>query len=155
MAQIIRGERVGAQGQIRVGCSAAIFSDAGDKILLARRSDNGLWHMAGGGLEPGESTTEACAREIREELGLEIEVRRLIGVYSSPDILVRYADGNAFQFVSLFFEAAVRGGEPRLNDELTEWGYFSLEEARRLELMGNHAQRLEDAFALGRETYIR
>ena len=154
MAQIIRGERVGAQGKIRVGCSAAIFGEGADKILLARRSDNGLWHMAGGGLEPGESAAEACAREIREELGLEIEVGRLIGVYSSPDILVRYADGNAFQFVSLFFEAVARG-EPRLNDELTEWGYFSLEEARRLELMGNHAQRLEDAFAPGRETYIR
>lgn len=155
MAQIIHGERVGAQGKIRVGCSAAIFSEDGKKILLARRSDNGLWHMAGGGLEPGESAAEACVREIREEFALEIEVKRLIGVYSSPDILVRYADGNAFQFVSLFFEAVIRAGEPRLNDELKEWGYFSLEEARRLDLMGNHVQRLEDAFARRTETVVR
>ena len=113
MAQIIRGERVGAQGKIRVGCSAAIFGEGDDKILLARRSDNGLWHMAGGGLEPGESAAEACAREIREELGLEIEVGRLIAT-AVPGILVfpvaGFVPGHAYSDMVTLGARAVNKG---------------------------------------------
>ena len=59
-----------------VDVTAAIISREGE-ILIARRSSGprrGLWEFPGGKLEAGETREECLAREIREELGLEIVV---------------------------------------------------------------------------------
>ena len=55
MAKIITGHRIGQDGTIRVGCSAVIFDENREKILLTRREDNNQWCLPGGGMEPGES----------------------------------------------------------------------------------------------------
>src|SRR5260221_1051116 len=113
MAKIITGDRVGKQGKLAVGCSAAVFDDPHEHVLLIRRADNGLWAVPGGYMEPGESTTEACAREVFEETGLRVTVKRLIGVYSTPHRLLEYPDGNRWQLVVLYFEAGAIGGALR------------------------------------------
>ena len=87
MTQILYGERISKQGKIRLGCSAAMFDEHG-RILLTRRADNGQWCLPGGGMEPGESAAEACEREVLEETGLSVRVRRLVGVYSHSDQLI-------------------------------------------------------------------
>src|SRR2546428_7800386 len=66
---------------IRPGVSAIILT--GEGLLLQRRSDNRLWGLPGGGVEPGESVTEALVREGREEAGLHGGPLRLDGGYSS------------------------------------------------------------------------
>lgn len=63
--------------------SAIVLDDAG-RILLHKRTDNGLWSIPGGEMEPGESIAETAIREIREETGIEARVDRLLGVYSNP-----------------------------------------------------------------------
>jgi ADP-ribose pyrophosphatase YjhB (NUDIX family) len=112
MAQVLYGERIGKQGKIRLGCSAAILDEYG-RILLTRRADNGQWCLPGGGMEAGESAAEACEREVLEETGLSVCVKRLVGIYSHSDQLVIYPDGGRFQIVALHFEAEITGGEPR------------------------------------------
>lgn len=56
--------------------AAGILKDARGRILLARRGDGrdlaGLWEFPGGKVEPGESPHAALARELREEIGVEI-----------------------------------------------------------------------------------
>ncbi len=153
--RIITGERVGRSGRIRTGCSAAIFDKTRQKILLTRRTDNGLWCLPGGAIDPGESVAEACAREVFEETGLEARVLRLIGVYSNPDWLVEYPDGNRVQIVALSFEAEICGGNLAATREVSEYGYFSLAEVSNLELMLNHHQRILDAFEARSEAFIR
>src|SRR3954452_11109510 len=152
MVKLIHGERIGKEGKLAVGCSAVIFDRTHSKVLLTRRADNGRWCIPGGHMEAGESAAKACAREIFEEVGLRVRVGKLIGVYSSPDWLLEYADGNRYQLVGLCFEAApMEGeGEPALSDEVTEVGYFSREEMARMDVMERHVERIEDAFA-GRE----
>lgn len=153
--RILRGERIGKQGSIRTGCSAAIFDLTRQKILLTRRTDNGLWCLPGGGVDAGENVAETCIREVREETGLDAHVVRLIGVYSSPDWLVEYPDGNRVQIVALSFEATPYGGTLRVNSEVSEFGYFGLAEIETLDLMQNHHQRIVDAFAGQTEAFIR
>ena len=64
---------------------AAVIRDRRGRILLARRTEGrdlaGLWEFPGGKCEAGETAEEALRRELREELGIEIEIgTRLIRV---------------------------------------------------------------------------
>ena len=155
MAKIIAGHRVGRNGTIRVGCSAVIFDRDSEKILLTRREDNNQWCLPSGGMEPGESASETCVREVEEETGLQVVIKRLIGVYTTPHELIVYRDGNKVQLVALCFEAEIVGGELRLSCETTEYGYFAYQEIQELDLLLNHAQRIEDAYSGELTTFIR
>jgi 8-oxo-dGTP pyrophosphatase MutT (NUDIX family) len=97
-------------------------------------------------MDPGESVTEACAREVWEETGLQGRVGKLIGVYSDPHQLVEYADSNRFQIVALNFKAEPIGGSLRITEETTDAVYFSLAEIDAIDLMEHHRERIVDAF---------
>ena len=126
MTQVIYGERIAKQGKLRLGCSAAIFDEQG-RVLLTKRQDNGQWCLPSGGVEPGESVAEGCEREVFEETGLSVKVKRLVGVYSHSDQLVIYPDGNKVQIFALHFQAEMIGGKLGLSDETTDFGYFTLD----------------------------
>ena len=145
--RVVFGERISKDGKLRLGCSAAIFDERREKLLLTRRTDNGQWCLPGGRVEAGESVSEACAREEWEETGLRVRITRLAGVYSDPNKLVIYPDENKAHIVALSFEAEIAGGEPGISDETTEWGYFSLEEIANLELLSGHLERIRDIFS--------
>lgn len=153
--QILYGERFGKQGELRIGCSAIIFDDNHEKVLLTRRTDNGRWCLPGGHMEPGESAAEACEREVLEETGLTVRVKRLVGVYSNPDQLVIYPDGKKAHFVALSFEAQIVEGELGLSDETTDYGYFSLAEMESMPMHGKHKDRIVDAMSDSREAIIK
>ena len=60
----------------------AVILDAEAKLLLCHRRDRDEWNLPGGRVEKGESPWEAVVREVLEEVGLEVRVERLLGVYS-------------------------------------------------------------------------
>jgi len=155
ITRILSGNRIGKEGKLRIGSSATIFDSSRRKVLLTRRTDNGLWCLPGGGMDPGESIAETCIREVREETGLEVHITRLTGVYSSPNWLTEYPDGSRVQIVALNFEAEVLGGNLTLNDEVSEFGYFTIQEIEKLEMIVHHRQRVIDAFELQPEAFIR
>lgn len=145
MAKVTHGDRIGKLGKLGLGCSAIIFDNTRNKVLLTRRQDNGLWCLPGGHMESGESISEACEREVWEETGLRVRVTRLIGVYSSPHRLVEYADGNRYHMVNMSFEAEPLSGTLQLSDETTDFGYFTLAEIDSMELLDSHEIRIQDA----------
>jgi ADP-ribose pyrophosphatase YjhB (NUDIX family) len=155
MSQVFFGPRLGKEGQLRIGCSATIFDAKREKVLLTRRTDNGRWCLPGGGMESGESVAEACEREVWEETGLKVRAKRLIGVYSNPDQLVVYNDGNKVFMVVLNFEVEIIGGELGLSSETTEAGYFSLAEMESMPMHGQHKNRVEDAILTNSEPLIK
>ncbi len=155
MAKIVQGERIGKSAKLSVGCSAIVFDEAHQKILLTRRSDNGRWCLPGGHMEAGESAPEACLRELWEETGLEARITRLIGVYSNPHRVIEYANGDRYHMVALCFEAEPTGGELGLSDETTEFGYFTPAEIESMDLMEHHWERIADAWAAQVATFVR
>ncbi len=147
MSTIRRGERIGKEGALRVGASALIFDEARDRILMTQRSDNSRWCLPGGGMDPGESASETCIREVMEETGLQVQVTRLIGVYTTPDMLIEYLDGNKVQPVSFSFEAEIAGGELGLSDETIDFGWYTVAEIGTMDTLEHHLTRIYDAVA--------
>jgi len=155
MTQILYGDRIGRQGNIRLGCSAVLFDVNREKVLLTRRADNGQWCLPSGGVEPGESVSEACTRETLEETGLRVRVTRLTSIFSSPDRLVIYSDGNQFQIITLNFEVSEIGGKPVLSDETTNIGFYCILEIETMDILPHHKQFISDTLAGQDATFIR
>ena len=155
MAKIVYGDRIGKLGEITLGCSAAIFDATRQKLLLTRRTDNGRWCLPGGRMDAGEDAAEACTREVLEETGLQVSIERLIGVYSSPNLIIEYADGERCHSVALHFEATPIAGRLTISEETTEYGYFSLTEIASMDVMEHHLQRIQDTFTPQIAAFIR
>ncbi len=67
--------------RVQVGVSAMVVRDG--RLLLVLRARGvaaGTWSIPGGHLEPGERITEAIAREVAEETGLDATVGALLGI---------------------------------------------------------------------------
>lgn len=155
MAQLVYGDRIGKNGMLRPGTSAIIYGENNNKVLITRRTDNGRWCLPGGGMDPGETAAEACAREVFEETGLIVRVGKLVGIYTNPNMVIVYADGNRIQPVAFSFEAQVEGGELGLSNETTEYGYYSLDEMKQMDMMEHHIERITDAQAGQEATVIK
>jgi len=69
--------------RMRLGVNAVIV-DAAGRVLLALRDRPPIWNLPGGGVEPGEAPWDAAVREAAEEVGVQVAVRRLTGVYHRP-----------------------------------------------------------------------
>jgi 8-oxo-dGTP pyrophosphatase MutT (NUDIX family) len=147
------GERIGATAVLRIGATAAVLD--GDRLLLTKRSDNGEWCLPGGGTDPGERPAETAEREVLEETGLTVRVTELLGVYSNPDVVVVYPDGNRVQIVGVLFRAERVAGTAGLSNEVTEVGWFTAEEAARLTLIANHLPLLPTAYGTERPYFNR
>jgi ADP-ribose pyrophosphatase YjhB (NUDIX family) len=155
MAKHIYGDRISKDAKLRLGCSATIFDNSRQKLLLTKRVDNGLWCLPGGGVDAGESVAEACEREVLEETGLIVKAKKLLGVYSDPHRIAEYANGNRFHIVRLNFEAEVLGGQLAVTDETTDVDFFDLSDIDNLDLMQPHKERIADALTREVRAFIR
>ncbi len=115
-------------------------SEEGSVLLIRRASDpyEGFWALPGGFVEVGETTEEAAVREAREETGLEVELVRLVGVYSEPD---RDPRGHN---VSCAYLARVRGGEPEAATDAAEVSFL---DPKEVELAFDHERIVADALS--------
>lgn len=139
---------------VRASVSAVIFDRRG-RLLLQQRSDGGQWGLPGGSVEVGESLTDAVHREVKEETGLTVAVRRLVGVYSAPALqIVRYPDGNVWHYVNACFECAPRGGVLTTGDETLDLRYFALSALPKT-LLPNHRVRIRDVRTRRAPAFIR
>lgn len=120
----------------------AIIKVNDDKIVLVKRKNppyKGWWALPGGIVEYGETVEEAVKREVCEETGLEIEIEKLVNVYSDPK---RDPRGH---FISICFLCRKIGGTLRAATDAANVSIFSLKEVKNLKLAFDHKKMLEDA----------
>jgi 8-oxo-dGTP pyrophosphatase MutT (NUDIX family) len=139
---------------VRSSVSAVIFDRRG-QLLLQQRADGGQWGLPGGSVEVGESLTDAAIREVHEETGLTVTVRRMIGVYSDPRLqVVRYPDGNVWHYVNVCFECTVKGGSLTTCDETLALRYFHPGRLPR-PMYPSHPIRIRDARLRRAAAFVR
>jgi len=85
--QAIQAWQEGRTGALpRFVVVALVLIRRGDRILLVRQSyGRQYWSLPGGVMEQGESVEEAAIREVKEEAGLDVRLRRLVGLYTNPE----------------------------------------------------------------------
>ena len=91
----------------------------GRRVLLQKRTDNGLWGLPGGALEAGERVHDGAIREVREETGYEVEIGPLLSISTEPENFVVYPNEDRVRFYAFLFSARVTGGAPFIDGEET------------------------------------
>ncbi|MFI9641332.1 NUDIX domain-containing protein [Micromonospora sp. NPDC051925] len=124
------------------------------RVLLIRRTDNGLWSLPGGGQEIGESVAETAVRETREETGISVEVVGMVGVYSDPGHVIEYSDGEVRQQFSLCFRAVPVSGTPTPSDESHEVRWVARDELAALDIHPSTLLRITHGYEERPEPYI-
>ena len=107
--------------RVSPGTAAVVLDDKRSNVLLHLRDETPMWSLPGGPPEFGESFAECMLRETKEETGLNIEIVRLIGVYSDPGFWIfSYPDGNRAHAFAAAFECRVVSGDlaPNMKDSL-------------------------------------
>jgi 8-oxo-dGTP pyrophosphatase MutT (NUDIX family) len=113
-----------------------VFVRRGEEFLVLRRSERqgGYWHGVAGGIEAGETSAHAAARELREETGLEatpVDLGRS-WVYELEDWEPRFEPGHEPVRVDCYLADAPAGWEPELDWEHDEHRWCSPAEAAAL-----------------------
>lgn len=100
----------------------ALVTDAQGRLLVLRRCESSRlfphqWDLPGGKVDAGERLDTALVREVAEETGLDVTVRRLAGAseYGLPEVRV----------VTLFFDMQLASGSVRLSAEHDAWQWIS------------------------------
>ena len=103
------------------GC--VIADDTGKILLLHRNTDrSSQWEIPGGKVEAGETAKQAAIREVKEELGVEVNITRKFGskVFVDRGVTIHYT----------WFQANISSGKPVITEPQFFDGlaYFSLKE---------------------------
>jgi 8-oxo-dGTP diphosphatase len=136
-------EVVDGVGGAPVPCAGGLVFDAQGRLLLIRRGTppaQGRWSVPGGRVEPGETAEQACAREVLEETGLDVEVGHLAGSV--------HRDGpGGVVFAIDDFVCTVRGGTLQAATDAADARWVDGEQYREMERTGELVPQLTEALA--------
>lgn len=144
-------EKVGNDLLMLPSVSGFVFDGAG-RLLLARHGDVNLWAAPGGGVDPDERPEDAVVRELKEELGIAVEVRGLIGVYGGPEFRTLYPNGHEVGYVIAAYACTVVSGEPEPDGvEINDFRWVAEPDVRELDVTRWMPHVAPQAFAWWRE----
>lgn len=94
----------------------AIILNKDSEVLLCHRLDYDLWNLPGGKLEKNETPEMGVIREVKEETGLNVVVKKITGVYAKKEK----------KEIVFSFLCEVVGGKIILSDEADKINYFKI-----------------------------
>ena len=119
-----------------------IFDDDLNFILIKRKNEpyKDYWALPGGFVDYGECVEDAAMREALEETSIDVELKKLVGVYSNPS---RDPRGHT---VSITYTA--RGDMKKMNaaDDACDIGIFKQEDLEKINLVFDHEKIINDCF---------
>lgn len=132
--------------------AGVIFTDSSGKVLIVKPTYKEGWEIPGGLIEEDESPAQACAREIKEELGFDFVPGRLLCV----DYLSN-ADERGDRIMFIFDGGQI--GERIITlppDELSEYRYVDMSEIPALfhERLARRIPKAVEAVSRGVCTYL-
>lgn len=117
---------------VRVG-SSGIIEDAEGKILMALRGvyPKNIWVFPGGGVDFGETASDAFVREVKEETGIDIDNPEFITVHEliKPDLKIHR--------VIFFHRAKAGGGELKPSGDVAKLKWMTVDEIKKIENIGD------------------
>ena len=125
----------------RLSSHAVIFNANNQVLLLKATYADGAWGLPGGGLDQGETIHQALIRECFEELGCDISIQYLSGVYFHSVV-------NSHAFI--FRCQIVEGRTIQLSDEHSEYRWFDVAELSAVQRI-----RVEDCLAFDGQVQSR
>ena len=136
-------EKIGSDLVLMPGARCVLL-DALGRVLLERRSDFGLWGLPGGCPESGENLHEAAVREIKEEVGLDVDSLNAFGFSSDAQYeTIEFPNGDRCQYFVLLFWSIVELQDAYVaSDESLEVAWFDWN-ARPDDIMPNTGRSLE------------
>lgn len=124
--------------------SSAIVVDSRNQILLQRRSDSGNWALPGGAMDIGETLAESAIREVKEETGFDVQIERIVGIYSDPAHVFAYDDGEVRQEFSICLACTITGGSLQVSSESTAVAFFAFAAVTDLQMHESVRSRIRD-----------
>lgn len=122
----------------------AVFKE--NKLLLARRNRNPFkdhWVIPGGKIRVGETIEEACKREVKEEVCIDIKVDGVYGMY--PTIMKERGIVSYHNYL-VGVKAKYKEGSLLTGEEMNKVKYFSKEEIEKLKLIPSNEKMIYDSF---------
>lgn len=116
--------RIGSDLLLLPGVTAVIRE--GERFMLARPQDSDLWGLIGGGVEPGEEPSESLMREVFEETGASVRIRRIVGAYGGSTLAVTYPNGDQVGYVTVAYDCELLTAARPDMEEVAELGWFPL-----------------------------
>ncbi|HXS14987.1 MAG TPA: NUDIX hydrolase [Candidatus Saccharimonadales bacterium] len=123
--------------QFQQACVSGFILNNKGEVLMVKRADNddflpGLWEMPGGGTDFGEHPIQALKREIKEEVGVDVEVGKVCFV----DDYFMEKDDEKIHRVELFYKCKLKNNdtEVRLSHEHSAYKWLSEENLKSLEM---------------------
>ncbi|PJN37944.1 NUDIX hydrolase [Streptomyces sp. CB02959] len=130
----------------------AVVRNRDGHLLLIHKTDNNLWALPGGGHDIGEAIADTVMREVREETGIEVEVDGIIGLYTDPQHVMAYDDGEVRQQFSVCFHAHPTGGSLRTSSESKEVRWVSPADLDDLDIHPSMRLRITHGLDVSRTT---
>lgn len=120
----------GQSGDVRVRVAGILITGDGLLLIAHKKNDDVYWLLPGGGVDYGESLSEALVREFFEELNIDVVVSDLALISDSID-----PNGNR-HVVNICFICKYAGGEYLLGEEgrLHDFSFFRREEIPDIKL---------------------
>jgi 8-oxo-dGTP diphosphatase len=126
---------------MKVRPSIAIVENNQILLMRYRYGDTDVYNLPGGNVDKGETLTETVVRELTEELGIKVEIGKMI---LSGDVIMPEGKEDVLHCV---FEGKILAGKPILNPKETsalELVWMPLEDLDKLEMYPNVGKYLSE-----------